>query len=77
VDFIVGDLAPLIREEIWHCLMALKRAGQLIFVVDKNVDAPIEIADRHCVIERGPITSSGTSRKLVAASDVQHRYLGI
>ncbi len=70
-------LAPLIREEIWRCLMALKRAGQSIFVIDKNVDALIEIADRHYVSERGRITWSGTSRGLVAAPDVHHRYLGI
>jgi branched-chain amino acid transport system ATP-binding protein len=77
LDEATEALAPLIREEIWNCLTALKRAGQSIFVIDKNVDALIEIADRHYVIERGRITWSGTSRELVAASDVQHRYLGI
>lgn len=69
--------APLIREEIWRCLTALKRAGQSILVIDKNVDALIEIADRYYVIERGRITWSGTSRALAAAPDVQRRYLGI
>jgi len=77
LDEATEGLAPLIREEIWRCLSALKSAGQSILVIDKNIDALIEIADRHYVIERGRITWSGTSRELAAAPDVQHRYLGI
>jgi branched-chain amino acid transport system ATP-binding protein len=77
LDEATEGLTPLIRQEIWGCLTALKRAGQSILVIDKNVDALIEIADRHYVIERGHITWSGTSRELAAATDVQRRYLGV
>src|SRR5258708_39105282 len=77
LDDATGGLAPLIRDEIWRCLTTLKRAGQSILVIDKNVEALIEIADRHYVIERGRVTWTGTSRELAAAPDVQHRYLGI
>jgi len=77
LDEATEGLAPLIREEIWQCLTTLKRAGQSILVIDKNVEALIEIADRHYIIERGRVTWSGTSRDLAAAPDVQHRYLGI
>jgi branched-chain amino acid transport system ATP-binding protein len=77
LDEATEGLAPLIRDEIWRCLIALKRAGQSILVIDKNVDALIEIADRHYVIERGRVMWSGTSCELAAAPDVQQRYLGI
>jgi branched-chain amino acid transport system ATP-binding protein len=77
LDEATEGLAPLIRDEIWRCLTALKRAGQSILVIDKNVEALIEVADRHYVIERGRVTWSGTSRELAAAPDVQRRYLGI
>jgi len=77
LDEATEGLAPLIRDDIWRCLTALKRAGQSILVIDKNVDALIEIADRHYVIERGRVTWTGTSSELAAAPDVQHRYLGI
>jgi ABC-type branched-subunit amino acid transport system ATPase component len=30
------DLAPLIHEEIWRCLTALKRAGQSILVIERG-----------------------------------------
>jgi branched-chain amino acid transport system ATP-binding protein len=77
LDEATEGLAPLIRDEIWRCLSALKRAGQSIMVIDKNVEALIEIADRHYLIERGRVTWTGTSRELAGAPEVQHRYLGI
>jgi branched-chain amino acid transport system ATP-binding protein len=77
LDEATEGLAPLVRDEIWRCLAALKRAGQSILVIDKNVEALLDIADRHYVIERGRVTWSGTSRELAASPEVQHRYLGI
>ena len=77
LDEATEGLAPLIRAEIWGCLMRLKSAGQSILVIDKNVEALTRIADRHYMIERGRVVWSGTSRELAAAPQVQHQYLGI
>jgi len=77
LDEATEGLAPLIRAEIWQCLTRLKTAGQSILVIDKNVEALTEIADRHYLIERGRIVWSGTSAELAAAPEVQHRYLGV
>ena len=77
LDEATEGLAPLIRAEIWQCLTRLKAAGQSILVIDKNVQALIDIADRHYVIERGKVVWTGSSRELAAAPEVQHRYLGI
>jgi branched-chain amino acid transport system ATP-binding protein len=77
LDEATEGLAPLIRDEIWRCLELLRSAGQSILVIDKNVDALTRIADRHYIIERGRVVWSGTSRALMDAPDVQHRYLGI
>jgi branched-chain amino acid transport system ATP-binding protein len=77
LDEATEGLAPLVRDDIWRCLLRLKAAGQTILVIDKNIDVLTEIADRHYVIERGRIVWSGTSRALAAAPEVQHRYLGI
>ncbi|MGB6536897.1 MAG: ABC transporter ATP-binding protein, partial [Xanthobacteraceae bacterium] len=38
LDDATEGLAPLIRDEIWRCLELLRRAGQSILVIDKNVD---------------------------------------
>jgi branched-chain amino acid transport system ATP-binding protein len=77
LDEATEGLAPLIRDEIWQCLTALKRAGQSIMVIDKNVEALIAIVDRHFFIERGRLMWRGTSRELAEAPQVQHRYLGL
>ena len=77
LDEATEGIAPLIRQEIWRCLELLRRSGQSILVIDKNVDALTRIADRHYIIERGRVVWSGDSRALAASPDVQHRYLGI
>jgi branched-chain amino acid transport system ATP-binding protein len=77
LDEATEGLAPLIREEIWRCLELLRRAGQSILVIDKNVDALTRIADRHYIIERGRVVWTGTSQALTDKPDIQHRYLGI
>jgi branched-chain amino acid transport system ATP-binding protein len=77
LDEATEGLAPLIREEIWNCLSLLKSRGQSILVVDKNVDHLARICDRHFIIERGKTVWSGTSHELMAAPDLQHKYLGI
>jgi branched-chain amino acid transport system ATP-binding protein len=77
LDEATEGLAPLIREEIWNCLMQLKKAGQSILVIDKNVEALTRIADRHYLIERGRVVWTGSSVELAAAPEVQHQYLGI
>lgn len=77
LDEATEGLAPLIREEIWNCLSLLKKRGQSILVVDKNVDHLARICDRHYIIERGRTVWSGTSDELTAEPDLQHRYLGI
>jgi branched-chain amino acid transport system ATP-binding protein len=77
LDEATEGLAPLVRAEIWQCLTRLKEAGQSILLVDKNVAALTRIADRHYMIERGRVVWTGTSKELVAAPEVQHRYLGV
>ncbi|MBI2715419.1 MAG: ABC transporter ATP-binding protein [Rhizobiales bacterium] len=77
LDEATEGLAPLIRTEIWRCLVRLKELGLAILVIDKNVGVLTRVADRHFLIERGRVVWSGLSRELAAAPDVQHRYLGI
>ena len=55
----------------------LKDAGQAILVIDKHPKAMARIADRHCVMEKGRVVWSGSSEELLAAEEMQHRYLGV
>jgi branched-chain amino acid transport system ATP-binding protein len=77
LDEATEGLAPLIRAEIWSCLVRLKDSGLSILVIDKNVGKLLQVADHHFLIERGRVVWSGASAALAAAPDVQHRYLGV
>jgi branched-chain amino acid transport system ATP-binding protein len=77
LDEATEGLSPLLRQEIWSCLARLKREGQAILVIDKNVGALIKLADRHHIVEKGRVVWTGTSDALARDSDLQHRYLGV
>jgi branched-chain amino acid transport system ATP-binding protein len=77
LDEATEGLAPLIREEIWRCLTALRQNGQTILVIDKYVDRLVRIADTHTILERGRVVWSGSSGELNADRQLWHRYLGV
>ena len=77
LDEATEGLAPLVREEIWRCLTALKAAGQAILVIDKYVERLIAIADTHTLIERGRVAWQGTSPQLAGQPELWQRYLGV
>jgi branched-chain amino acid transport system ATP-binding protein len=77
LDEATEGLAPLIRDEIWACLGALRATGQSVLVVDKYVEKLIALADHHTVIERGQVVWRGSSAELDADHGIWHRYLGI
>lgn len=77
LDEATEGLAPLIRQEIWNCLRALKNEGLALLVVDKNIRPLLPLADRHYVLEKGRIEWSGSSEELSASQDVVARYLTV
>ncbi|NDV85140.1 ATP-binding cassette domain-containing protein [Aurantimonas aggregata] len=77
LDEATEGLAPLIREEIWTCLAAIKNEGAAILVIDKNVEALSRFADRHVVIEKGRVAWTGTTEELRASPDVKDRFLHV
>jgi branched-chain amino acid transport system ATP-binding protein len=77
LDEATEGLAPLVREEIWHCLGRLRAAGQTILVIDKYIERLVRLADRHTIIERGRVAWQGSSAELDADRGLWHRYLGI
>jgi branched-chain amino acid transport system ATP-binding protein len=77
LDEATEGLAPLVRQEIWSVLGRLKREGQSILVIDKNVGALLALADHHHIVEKGRVVWAGTSAALAADVELQHRYLGV
>jgi branched-chain amino acid transport system ATP-binding protein len=77
LDEATEGLAPLVREEIWNCLAALKAAGLTLLVIDKYVDRLIDIADHHTILSRGRVVWRGSSAELGADRALWHRHLGV
>ena len=77
LDEATEGLAPLIREDIWRCLAALRAQGQSILVIDKYVQRLVQLADQHTIIERGRVVWAGDSTQLAAEPGLWHRYIGV
>ncbi len=77
LDEATEGLAPLIRQDIWNCLSALRAQGLSILVVDRNLDALMRLADRHNVVEKGRVVWSGTSEQLAAQRAQIEQRIGV
>ena len=77
LDEATEGLAPIIRKQIWSCLSQLKRDGQSILIVDKNVDAIARLADHNYILDKGRVVWHGDSTALLATPYLKSRYLGV
>ncbi|WP_310642694.1 ABC transporter ATP-binding protein [Limnohabitans sp.] len=77
LDEATEGLSPLIREEIWSALNALRSEGLSILVTDKNLQQLITLCDQHYVMEKGRCVWSGDSDAFRADASVRARYLAI
>jgi branched-chain amino acid transport system ATP-binding protein len=77
LDEATEGLAPLIRQEIWDCVAALKAEGLSMLIIDKNLDAMKPLADEHIGFEKGRIVWRGDSAKLSQDEATIHGLLGV
>ncbi len=70
-------LAPLLIEQIFAAVAALKRAGTTIFLVEQNAHAALAIADRGYVLETGGIVLEDRGAALLKNERVKQAYLGV
>lgn len=77
LDEATEGLAPLVRAEIWGCLLKLKQTGLALIVIDKNIGPLLRLADRHYVVEKGRVVWRGSSDELRAAPAILHQYVGV
>ena len=77
LDEATEGLAPLIRNEIWHCLDTLKQSGLSVWVIDKNIVPLLRLADTHHVLEKGKTVWQGSSQSLLDAREALKESLGV
>ena len=64
MDEATEGLSPLLRKEIWQVIGEIRAEGISILLVDKNIKALIELADRHYIMTKGRTTFEGSSADL-------------
>ena len=76
LDEATEGLSPLVRQEIWAALAALRKDGMAILVIDKNLAPLLALADRHYIVEKGQIVWMGDSAAFKAEPEIHQKYLG-
>jgi len=68
-------LAPLIVEQIFAMITEINRQGVAVLLVEQNVRAALELAQRAYVIENGRIVGEGSGDALLSFESVRSAYL--
>jgi branched-chain amino acid transport system ATP-binding protein len=69
-------LAPLMVREVFTAIVKMKELGLTVLLVEQNVNATLQIADRAYVMETGEITIEGAAADLRHNPEVKRAYLG-
>ncbi len=69
-------LAPLIVRDIFHTIIALRRTGVAVLLVEQNARAALQVSDHGYVLETGRVTLQGASASLAADPRIVELYLG-
>lgn len=69
-------LAPVIVDQIFGMIAALKASGTTILLVEQNVAKALSVADRAYVMRLGRIAASGTAAEIGAQTNLSALYLG-
>ncbi|NLZ41283.1 MAG: ABC transporter ATP-binding protein, partial [Comamonadaceae bacterium] len=70
-------LAPALVDEVFGTIGALHAQGMTILLVEQNVAASLQLADRAYVLENGRIVLDGSGAALLDDARVKEAYLGL
>jgi branched-chain amino acid transport system ATP-binding protein len=68
-------LAPILVEQIFEMVAEINKRGVAVLLVEQNVRAAVELAQRAYVIENGRIVGQGTGDSLLSFESVRSAYL--
>jgi branched-chain amino acid transport system ATP-binding protein len=77
IDEATEGLAPMVAQDIWRTLEAIKAEGVAAIVVDRDFRSLSRIADRTILLSKGAVVFAGTPAELAAQPGMLERYLGV
>jgi branched-chain amino acid transport system ATP-binding protein len=77
IDELSLGLAPQAIEALTEAILRIRAEGVAILLVEQDVLAALEIADRAFVIDRGRVATSGPAAAIAKDPKVREAYLGV
>jgi branched-chain amino acid transport system ATP-binding protein len=77
LDEISEGLAPVIVQKLAEMVVALRKRGYTIVMVEQNFRFAAPLADRFLVVEHGEVIQQFTQAELPARMERLHEYLGV
>ena len=77
LDEISEGLAPVIVQKLAEMVLALRKQGYTVVMVEQNFRFAAPLADRFFVMEHGRILQAFTQAELPANLELLHEYLGV
>jgi branched-chain amino acid transport system ATP-binding protein len=69
-------LAPILVDQMFNMITEINKRGVTVLLVEQNVRAALELAQRSYVIENGKIVGEGTGDDLLSFESIRAAYLG-
>lgn len=70
-------LAPVIVEDLIDIIKQIREDGVSILLIEQNVKAALELADRHFIIETGRNVFDGTTEQIRDREELMEQTLGV
>jgi len=70
-------LAPIMKEEVFKKIAAIKNMGITVLLVEQEVNAVFALASRNYVLSSGKIIAEGTGAELLKDEVLRKTYLGL
>jgi branched-chain amino acid transport system ATP-binding protein len=69
-------LAPVLVDQVFEIIKAIRALGRTVFVVEQNANKALSIADRGYVIQTGQVVLADTAENLLNNPLMREAYLG-
>jgi branched-chain amino acid transport system ATP-binding protein len=76
IDELSSGLAPAVVDALLEALIAIRREGVALFVVDQDVGLALSCADRAYVMRSGRIVLAGAAVQVLGDPSLQRKYIG-
>jgi len=70
-------LAPIMKEDVFKKIAAIKKMGITVLLVEQEVNAVFALASRNYVLSSGKIIAEGTGAELLKDEVLRKTYLGL